>query len=195
MKSIRFNLSTAATLFIAAAFPFAALTSHAQAPQSRPNLNTQPPAAALPQADSVAGKEQLIATSLIMTGAFGGHIALGIRIGEDALHRLNLPRRQVVVTVTEGANAPCACIVDGVSVATASSLGQKSLSLTQKSSDPSFLAVVEVKAKNDQRKITYVVPASAIARLSKLNQTKSPPEILDEVLAIPEAEMFTARRS
>src|SRR5262249_48718373 len=42
-------------------------------------------------------------------GAFGAFIPVGIRIGQDALQRLNAQPREVTVTYYDSDRAPCAC--------------------------------------------------------------------------------------
>lgn len=124
-------------------------------------------------------------------GGFGSHIALGIRIGEDALRRLGAKPREVDVLVTEGKDAPCACVTDGLLVATSASPGQRSLTLAPKSADASFMAMVEVRKRTTGAAVTYRVPASAIAPLAQMNPQKSPRERYDLVMATPAAQLYS----
>ena len=121
----------------------------------------------------------------VVHGGFGTHIALGIRIGKDALHRLNAKRRDVEVTVTEGAHSPCACLADGITLVTAASAGQRSLTIAPKASDDSFMTLIEIRKKRTGHVLNYRIPASAIAPLGNMNIGKSPQERFDLVMAMP----------
>jgi hypothetical protein len=50
-------------------------------------------------------------------GDFGSYIAVGIRIGLDAVKRLQAQPRDLKVTYQEGQNSPCPCVVDGMAIA------------------------------------------------------------------------------
>jgi FmdE, Molybdenum formylmethanofuran dehydrogenase operon len=58
-------------------------------------------------------------------GGFGTFIPVGIRIGLDALQRLNAGPREVTVAYYDSDTAPCACIADGVAIATVASVGHR----------------------------------------------------------------------
>jgi hypothetical protein len=60
-------------------------------------------------------------------GGFGSFIPVGIRIGLDALQRLNAKPRDVTVTYYDSDKAPCACIADGIAIARVASAGQRTL--------------------------------------------------------------------
>src|SRR2546427_11893959 len=62
-------------------------------------------------------------------GGFGAFIPLGIRIGLDALQRLNAKPREVTVVYYDSDKAPCACVADGVAIATVASVGQRTLQI------------------------------------------------------------------
>ena len=89
--------------------------------------------------------DEWIALGETVHGGFGSHIALGIRIGQEALQRLGAKRREVDVKVTEGSNSPCACIADALMIATSASPGQKTLSVLPKSADASYMTVIEIR--------------------------------------------------
>ena len=57
--------------------------------------------------------EEWVALGTRVHGGFGTFIPVGIRIGEDALQRLGVARRNVTVVYSSGANAPCPCVADG----------------------------------------------------------------------------------
>jgi hypothetical protein len=127
----------------------------------------------------------------VVHGGFGSHIALGIRIGQDALKRLDAKRRDVEVIYTEGAKAPCACVADGLTVATAASAGQRSLTVLPKSTDESFMATIEVRKKKSEKAVIYRIPASAQAPLGNMNIGKTPAERYALVVNAPEALLYS----
>ncbi len=47
-------------------------------------------------------------------GEFGTYIALGIRVGLDAMKRLKAKPRELDVTYQEGPQSPCPCVADGI---------------------------------------------------------------------------------
>jgi len=57
-------------------------------------------------------------------GGFGTFIALGIRIGEDAMKQLGAQPRELDVTYYDGVATPCPCAADGIMIATHASPGQ-----------------------------------------------------------------------
>ncbi len=50
-------------------------------------------------------------------GGFGSFIPVGIRIGEDAMRRLNANPRELKVVFYQGEGTPCPCSADGVMLA------------------------------------------------------------------------------
>jgi hypothetical protein len=54
-------------------------------------------------------------------GGFGAFIPVGIRIGEDAMKRLNAQPRELSVVYYSGEGVPCPCSVDGVMLAVSAS--------------------------------------------------------------------------
>ena len=54
-------------------------------------------------------------------GGFGAFIPVGIRIGEDAMRRLNAQPRELSVVYYSGEGVPCPCSVDGVMLAVSAS--------------------------------------------------------------------------
>jgi hypothetical protein len=143
-----------------------------------------------PNDSSTISVQDWVTWGEVVHGGFGSHIALGIRIGEDALKRLNAKRRDVEVTVTEGAKAPCACIADGLTIATAASAGQRSLTVMPKSSDDGFMATVEVRKKKSDKAVSYIIPSSAQAPLGNMNIGKSPTERFALVMNTPQSMLF-----
>lgn len=124
-------------------------------------------------------------------GGFGSHIAAGIRVGEDALRMLKSQRRDVDVVVTEGGNAPCACIADGVALATSASPGQRSLTVLPKSQDTSFLAVIEIRNRRNGETAVYRIPDSAMEPLAKMNPGTPAEDRFHRVMAMPAPQLYS----
>jgi formylmethanofuran dehydrogenase subunit E len=61
-------------------------------------------------------------------GGFGSFIPVGIRIGEDAMTRLDTKPRELAVVFYQGEGVPCPCSIDGVMLAIGASPGQGSAS-------------------------------------------------------------------
>jgi formylmethanofuran dehydrogenase subunit E len=57
-------------------------------------------------------------------GGFGAFIPLGIKIGPDAVSRLDAKPRELTVLYYDNDAVPCACCADGVAIATYASVGQ-----------------------------------------------------------------------
>src|SRR5271165_5945380 len=71
--------------------------------------------------------EEWVTLGARIHGAFGAFLPVGIRIGLDALKRLDAEPRGVTVVYYSGAKAPCPCPADGIALATVASAGQGTL--------------------------------------------------------------------
>jgi hypothetical protein len=109
--------------------------------------------------------EEWIAVGTQVHGGFGTYIALGIRIGRDALEVLQAKPREVDVTLHSGPKAPCPCLADGVMVATSASPGQGTLRIAAEPAAEDQLGAVVIRHRRDGRTVRYTVPASAGALL------------------------------
>jgi formylmethanofuran dehydrogenase subunit E len=88
--------------------------------------------------------EEWVALGARVHGGFGSFIPVGIRIGLDALQRLDAKPREVSVVYYDGEKAPCACFADGVMIATVASPGQRTLRIAAEKAPPGALAVIIV---------------------------------------------------
>src|SRR5262249_11750379 len=80
-------------------------------------------------------------------GGFGAFIPIGIRIGLDALQRLNAKPREVTVVYYDSDKAPCACVADGVAIATVASVGQRTLQIAPEKAPDGAMAVIVIRHK------------------------------------------------
>jgi formylmethanofuran dehydrogenase subunit E len=104
-------------------------------------------------------------------GGFGAFIPVGIRIGLDALQRLHAEPRQVTVVYFDSDKAPCACVADGVAIATVASVGQRTLQIASEKAPPGAMAVIIVRHKQSGATAKYTVSDSWVPKLIDMNKT------------------------
>jgi formylmethanofuran dehydrogenase subunit E len=115
-------------------------------------------------------------------GGFGSFIPVGIRIGLDALQRLDAKPREVTVTYYDSDKAPCACIADGVAIATVASAGQRTLSIAPEKAPAGAMAVIVVRSKQSGAAVKYTVADSWVPTLIDINKTLDPRGRYDAVM-------------
>jgi len=86
-------------------------------------------ALAVPALAQAETPDEWIALGTRVHGGFGAFIPLGIRIGLDAMERLNAHPRELTVTYYDSSASPCACFADGIAIATFASPGQRTLTI------------------------------------------------------------------
>lgn len=118
-------------------------------------------------------------------GGFGAFLPVGIRIGEDAMKRLNANPRELSVSFYQGEGTPCACAADGVMLAVYASPGQGTLKIETEKSPPGTFAVVVIRPRKGGDGLKYTVPMSVMPKLGHINATiQDPPARYDAVMAI-----------
>jgi formylmethanofuran dehydrogenase subunit E len=115
-------------------------------------------------------------------GGFGAYIPVGIRIGLDALQRLNAKPREVTVLYYDSDKAPCACLADGIAIATTATLGQRTMRLAPEPAPAGAMAVAVVRHKQSGAAVKYTVADRWIPKLAEWNRTLDPRGRYDEVL-------------
>lgn len=123
-------------------------------------------------------------------GGFGTLIALGIRIGQDALKTLGVDPRQVEVTLIDGPRSPCACLIDGLMVATSASPGQRTLQVSNERAADGQLGVVLVRDRKGGRTVRYVVEQKAMEQLGAWNKSLDPIGRYHAVMNEPAERLF-----
>src|SRR5262245_36306377 len=108
-------------------------------------------------------------------GGFGAFIPVGIRIGEDAMKRLNAQPRELSVVYYSGESVPCPCSVDGVMLAVSARPGQGSVHVAAEKSPPGTFAVVVIRPRKGGDGLKYTVPMSHMAKLGEINRTIQEP--------------------
>ena len=106
-----------------------------------------------------------------MHGGFGSFIPVGIRIGLDALQRLNERPREVTVVYYDSDKAPCACIADGIAIATQASVGQRTFQISPESAPEGVIAMIIVRHKRTGEGVAHTVPDRWHSRLAEWNRT------------------------
>ena len=118
--------------------------------------------------------EEWVALGTRVHGGFGAFIPLGIRIGEDALRRLDATRRNVTVIYASGENAPCPCVADGIAIATEASAGQGTLQVAPEKSPAGTFGVAVIRDKKSGKGWRYIIPASLMPQLMQWNKALDP---------------------
>lgn len=107
-------------------------------------------------------------------GGFGALIPLGIRIGLDALQRLQASPRGVIVRYRSGETAPCPCVADGIMVATQASPGQGTLKVLDEKAGQGLLLEVEVEDRKTGATLRYRVASRWLPQIATWNKTLDP---------------------
>lgn len=126
--------------------------------------------------------EEWIALGARVHGAFGAYIPVGIRIGLDALQRLDAKPREVTVLYYDSDKAPCACFADGIALATVATFGARTLRLAPEKAPEGEMAVVVVRNKKTGAAAKYTVADTWIPKLAEWNRTLDPRGRYDEVM-------------
>ena len=108
-------------------------------------------------------------------GGFGAFIPVGIRIGEDAMKRLNAQPRELAVVYHSGEKVPCACSADGVMLAVGASPGQGTLQIAAEKSPPGTFAVVVIRHRRTNAELKYTVAEAWLPKLGEINRTIQDP--------------------
>ena len=124
-------------------------------------------------------------------GGFGSFLPVGIRIGEDAMKRLDAKPRELAVTFYQGEDTPCPCAADGVGLAVYASAGQGTLKVATEKAPPGAFAVVVIRPRKGGDGVKYTVPMAMMPKLGQMNATMQEPiKRYEAVMAIP--DLFTA---
>lgn len=108
-------------------------------------------------------------------GGFGSFIPVGIRIGLDAMARLNAQPRELAVIYYSGEKVPCPCSADGVMLAVSASPGQGTLQVAPEKSPPGTFAVVLIRHRQSEAGFKYTVAESWLPKLVEINKSLQDP--------------------
>jgi hypothetical protein len=127
--------------------------------------------------------DEWIALGARVHSGFGALVAVGVKIGLDAVKRLNAGPGDLKVTYYDGDKSPCACAADGIAIATYSSVGQRNLIISPKQAPNEAIAVAVIRPPNGGPGLKYTIPISALANLRTFNKDLTPREVYDAVMA------------
>lgn len=136
----------------------------------------------LPFAGRAETPEQWIVLGARVHGAFGSFIPLGIKIGLDAVKRLNAKPRELSVVYYDSNASPCACFADGIALATYSSVGQRTLVISPDKAPEGTLAVIVIRPRKGGPGYKYTVPTSDLPKLGAMNAKLDPRGRWDAVM-------------
>ena len=123
-------------------------------------------------------------------GGFGSFLPVGIRIGEDAMKRLNAKPRELSVLFYQGEGTPCPCAADGIMLAVYASPGQGTLQIATEKSTPGTFAVAVIRPRQGGDGLKYSVPMSVTPKLGQINSTiQEPLKRYEAVMTLP--DLFT----
>ena len=127
-------------------------------------------------------REEWIALGTRIHGGFGAFIPIGIRIGLDALDRFEAKPRDVTIVYYDSENAPCACISDGIMIATMASPGQRTLQIAVEKAPNGILAVAVIRDKRTGEALRYTVAQSWMGKIADWNKSLDPAERYDAAM-------------
>jgi hypothetical protein len=127
--------------------------------------------------------EEWIVLGARVHGAFGAFIPLGIKIGLDAVNRLNAKPRELTVLYFDSDKSPCACFADGIAIATYASVGQRTLTISPDKAPKGAIAVVVIRPRKGGPGFKYTIPISTLAKLGPMNKDLDPRGRYDAVMA------------
>jgi len=120
-------------------------------------------------------------------GGFGSFLPVGIRIGEDAMKRLDAKPRELSVLFYQGEGTPCPCAADGVMLAVYASPGQGTLVIAPEKSPADTFAVVVIRPRKGGTGFKYIVPKTIMPKLDEINKTiQDPLGRYTAVMALPD---------
>jgi hypothetical protein len=141
---------------------------------------------------SASNRDHYIQLGEAVHGGFGPLIALGVRLGDDAMKTLGAGPRQIDVTYFEGVDSPCACVVDGVMLVSASSPGQGTLRVAREPAGEGLHGRVVIRNKRSGETVEYSIPASVNPFIREALKA-APDKRWDLVMDAPEATLFSKR--
>jgi formylmethanofuran dehydrogenase subunit E len=126
--------------------------------------------------------DEWIALGARVHGAFGSFIPLGIKIGLDAVSRLDAKPRELAVLYYDSNASPCACFADGIAIATYASVGQRTLVIAPEKAPDGVLAIVVIRPRQGGPGVKYTIPTSDLAKLGPMNASLDPRGRWDAVM-------------
>jgi formylmethanofuran dehydrogenase subunit E len=98
------------------------------------------------------------------------------------MKRLEAGPRDLAVTYYDSDKAPCACVSDGIMIATTASPGQRSLSISPQKAPDGMMAVAVIRHKRTGKAFRYTVGEKWMLQLAQWNRTLDERGRYDEVM-------------
>jgi FmdE, Molybdenum formylmethanofuran dehydrogenase operon len=130
--------------------------------------------------------EEWIALGARVHDAFGSFIPLGIKIGLDAVSRLNAKPRELSVLYYDSDASPCACFADGIAIATYASVGQRTLTIAPEKAPAGDAAVIVIRPRQGGPGFKYTIPVATLGELGPMNKDLDPRGRYDAVMRTPD---------
>jgi len=84
---------------------------------------------------------------------------------------LNAKPREVTVIYYDSDKAPCACVADGIAIATVASVGQRTLQIASEKAPAGSMAVIIIRNKQTGQAVKYTIADSWLSKLAEWNRT------------------------
>ena len=123
-------------------------------------------------------------------GGFGTFIALGVRIGQDAMKQLGAQPRELDVTYYDGVATPCPCVADGIMIATYASPGQATMRVAAEKAPPEQMGAAVIRSRKTGEGVRYTIPDALRPKLAEWNKANDPLGRYRVVMAEPDANVF-----
>lgn len=107
-------------------------------------------------------------------GEFRSFLPVGIRIGQDALQRLEAKPGELSVVYNDGAMTPCACVADGLMMATSSTPGRRNFAVSLVNARREFMGSAIIQNPKTGKRLRYEIPAEHLPRLLEWDRKLDP---------------------
>jgi hypothetical protein len=135
-----------------------------------------------PLSASAETPDEWISLGARVHGGFGALVAVGIKIGQDAMKRFNAGPGDLKVVYYDSDKSPCACAADGIAIATYLSVGQRNLVISPKQAPEGAIGVAVIRPRDGGPGFKYTIPGSALEHLRRFNKDLTPREVYDAVM-------------
>lgn len=126
-------------------------------------------------------------------GAFGSYVALGIRIGLDAIERLDAQPGELTVIYQDGPFTPCPCVADGIMIATVATPGQNSLKVVPSTVNIDTFGVAIITHKKTGKSLQYIIPKTTRSLLDDWNDNLTERKRYEAVMNATEESLFSVK--
>ena len=141
---------------------------------SRPAFLAALLALGLPATGSTQTPAEWVKIGQRVHGEFRSFLPVGIRIGQDALQRLEAKPGELSVIYNDGAMTPCACVADGLMMATSSTPGRKNFAVSLINARREFMGSAIIQNPKTGKRLRYEIPAEHLPRLLEWDRKLDP---------------------